>query len=411
MPRVFYVGGFRFPDGDAAAARVLGIGKALRAAGYDVTFAGWEQHPREGDKTVAGSYAFDGFPYVSQNEFRQSNLAPVARLIRYMSSGSTTLRWLQAQGLHPGDVVVAYGGHSVFVSRLSSLCRARGVHLICDCTEWYEPSHLVGGKWGLVRWDEEFRMRVVHPRVGRMIVISSYLEKFYRASGTGVICVPPLVDMADPKWPTAVRAERTGPLRLGYAGVPGKKDLLASVLRALVLLRAQAVRVDLDLFGPSRDAVATCLNGETSVLDELGDAVQFHGRIPQDQVPTRLGGVDFTVILRPTARYSEAGFPTKLVESLASGVPVITTPTSDIATFVKHGKEGILLDGHSPAAVARGIQEILRMPRKAWLRMGAAGRARALDAFDYHSYVDILGRFLSEGRRTSNSLGAARLAD
>src|SRR5258707_1260956 len=160
------------------------------------------------------SYAFDGFPYVSQNEFRQSKLAPVARLVRYMSSGSATLRWLQARRLDPGDVVIAYGGHSLFVSRLSSLCRAWGVHLICDCTEWYEPSHLVGGKWGLVRWDEEFRMRVVHPRVGQMIVISSYLEKFYRGLGTAVICVPPLVDMAAPKWNSAVRTERTGPLRL-----------------------------------------------------------------------------------------------------------------------------------------------------------------------------------------------------
>jgi glycosyltransferase involved in cell wall biosynthesis len=182
-------------------------------------------------------------------------------------------------------------------------------------------------------------------------------------------------------------------------------------LRALVTLRAQAVRVDLDLFGPSRDEVATSLDGETSLLDELGDAVRFHGRIPQDQVPTRLSGVDFTVILRPTARYSEAGFPTKLVESLASGVPVITTPTSDIATFVKHGNEGILLDGHSSAAVARGIHEILRMPRAGWLRMGRAARQRALGAFDYHNYVDTLGHFLSEGRRTSTSFGAARLAD
>ena len=37
-----------------------------------------------------------------------------------------------------------------------------------------------------------------------------------------------------------------------------------------------------------------------------------------------------------------AGFPTKFAESLANGIPVITNPTSDIESFISHGKNGFL---------------------------------------------------------------------
>ena len=41
---VLYVGAFGFPTRDAGAARVLGIGKALRSLGYEVVFGGGESH-------------------------------------------------------------------------------------------------------------------------------------------------------------------------------------------------------------------------------------------------------------------------------------------------------------------------------------------------------------------------------
>lgn len=38
MKRVLYIGGFELPDKNAAAQRVLSIGKAYRLLGYDVLF-------------------------------------------------------------------------------------------------------------------------------------------------------------------------------------------------------------------------------------------------------------------------------------------------------------------------------------------------------------------------------------
>ena len=53
-----------------------------------------------------------------------------------------------------------------------------------------------------------------------------------------------------------------------------------------------------------------------------------------------------------------AGFPTKVVESLALGTPVITNLTSDLGFCVFDGRNGVILDARSeqdasPEAVAR----------------------------------------------------------
>jgi len=52
LRKIIYTGAFKFPDGAAAAARVLGVGKALREIGYEVEFAGWEKEEREEDRQL-----------------------------------------------------------------------------------------------------------------------------------------------------------------------------------------------------------------------------------------------------------------------------------------------------------------------------------------------------------------------
>ena len=65
---VVYVGSFRIPNFDAAAARVLNIARALRAAGHSVRFISWGGTERAEDLCEEGGYKYDGFPYVITDE-------------------------------------------------------------------------------------------------------------------------------------------------------------------------------------------------------------------------------------------------------------------------------------------------------------------------------------------------------
>lgn len=200
LPRVIITGAFRFPEGDAAAARVLGVGKALRSAGYQVEFAGWEEGERKDDVQQDGTYRYQGFSYVSQGDLRHVPLSPAKRLIRYLLAGQNTLNWLSSIDLGGVRVIIAYHGGSAFLLRLARLCRRRGIRLLFDCTEWYKPSSLVGGRFGPVALDNEFRMRCVNRLIGKGIVISAYLEAYYSTRHCDVLRVPPLVDLVSEKW-------------------------------------------------------------------------------------------------------------------------------------------------------------------------------------------------------------------
>ena len=398
MKKIIYTGAFNFPDGDAAAARVLGIGKALRDVGYEVEFSGWEEHGREEDRQLSNRFVYDGFFYTSQADLRHQQLPPIRRLLRYVLAGKNTINWLNSEDTTGVSAIIAYHGGSLFLLRLAALCRQRGIKLLVDCTEWYEPSHLVGGRFGLVRLDNEIRMRFINSRIGCILPISSYLENYYSTRGCHVLRVPPLVDMAESKWliPSQLVPPGQRNLRLVYAGTPAKKDLLGSAIRGLAILKCEGITVELHLIGPSRQAVASCLGDDIPLLDTLGETVIFHGRIPQTKVPCLISNCDFSILLRPLERYAQAGFSTKMVESLAAGVPVIANPTSDIAEFVQDGIEGILLVDHSTAAFVAGVKRALSLSQVQKEDMRRNAKLRAEISFDYRRYVKQLGSFIQE---------------
>lgn len=394
-PHVVYVGEFRFPDKEASATRVLGIGKALREAGYRVLFAGVENRGRAEDLQPDGTYGYQGFTYVPEEDLGDGRFARLRRGFLTHLSGETTMRRLHSLDLAATRAMIAYNATSPLLMRLRSFCRKRGIALAADCTEWYDPRHVLGGRLGPIRWDNELRMRWMQPKVGNVIAISSFLEQYYRGRGCNVLRVPPLVDMEEPRRQlTDRRAYYDGVLRLVYAGSAGKKDLLAPAICGLGKLGATAALVELHLLGPSPAEVRDCMQGDSAILAKLGQAVVCHGQVAHSAALEVVRQSDFSILMRPDARFAHAGFPTKLVESLSLGVPVITSLTGDIGTYVRQDKEGIVLEGITAEAFAAGVRRALAMPESQRAAMRVNARQQAAACFDYRRYVARLGDFV-----------------
>ena len=47
--------------------------------------------------------------------------------------------------------------------------------------------------------------------------------------------------------------------------------------------------------------------------------------------------------------------PVSILEAFASGLPVISTPTGDIPSMVRHGQTGLLVPPEAPLAMSRAI--------------------------------------------------------
>ena len=78
--------------------------------------------------------------------------------------------------------------------------------------------------------------------------------------------------------------------------------------------------------------------------------------------------------------------PVSILEAFASGLPVISTPTGDIRSMVRHGETGLLVPPEAPVAMCRAIAETLNRPERA-LQMAEQAH-NELDRFTWPSVRD-----------------------
>lgn len=105
----------------------------------------------------------------------------------------------------------------------------------------------------------------------------------------------------------------------------------------------------------------------------LSDRVRFVGRVPPDQVPFYYLLADASVDPVRADPAARARSPLKVVESLASGTPVVTSDVGDRSAQLARGG-GLLVPPGDPAALAEALMTILR-DRALYTRLSAEALA------------------------------------
>lgn len=369
--------------------RVLAIGKAFRGAGYHVTFHG---RARPGGGAYRGE--FEGFAYDNAIHVTKNRLGNALELL----FGARRLK----QTLETADpartaAIIVYGSGSRFLAPMIGYGWLKGIPVVADVVEWYNYEHLRFGRFGPIALDVHLGMTVAAPRCDGVIAISSYLERYFVGCGVQhVVRMPPMVDLAEAKWQVEpVREPSRHALDLIYAGIPGEKDKIFIIMEAVAELSDAGEEIVLRLLGPSRDDLRA-IGVDDRRLQTLLDRPCFvyDGHVCQQTVPRELARADYSVLLRPHKRYAEAGFPTKVVESFAAGVPVIANLTSDLAEYLHDGVEGFVIEDDSVRACAEALRRALRTSAGQRAEMRAAARARARESFDFTKHVVSAGEFV-----------------
>ena len=158
------------------------------------------------------------------------------------------------------------------------------------------------------------------------------------------------------------------------------------VVRALPLLRERFPGIRLDVVGDGVD-----LERFRRLAAELGvaDRVSFHGRVDHVGVVALLRRAD--VFCFPTA--ASEGFPKVVLEAMACGLPVVTTPVSVLPQLLAGGG-GILIQRAAPAEVADAVRTCLATDA-AYARLSAAAVATA-GSYSLEAWRDTIGGHLSE---------------
>jgi glycosyltransferase involved in cell wall biosynthesis len=123
----------------------------------------------------------------------------------------------------------------------------------------------------------------------------------------------------------------------------------------------------------------------------VDDRVRWHFALPEDELaPWREHAVASLAPLRDCSRNVAQGCaPLKVLESMASGVPVLASDLPVVRELVDDGKQGLLVAPDRPGELARAVRVLLDFPDRATV-MGAAGRARVSDRFSWEASVAAL---------------------
>jgi len=124
------------------------------------------------------------------------------------------------------------------------------------------------------------------------------------------------------------------------------------VIRSLAELVQEFPTVSLDVVGDGPD-----LNDFQRISAELGlnGRVKFYGSLPHGQVLALLKRS--SLFCFPT--HSE-GFPKSVLEALACGLPVITTPVSVLPFLIDHNQCGLILSERNARAVTDAVSSLLK---------------------------------------------------
>jgi glycosyltransferase involved in cell wall biosynthesis len=172
-----------------------------------------------------------------------------------------------------------------------------------------------------------------------------------------------------------------------YAGLHGACQGLGQVIDAAEKLQGDQVRVVLVGDGPEKDELV-----DSARARGLSN-VTFLDPQPKEAMPALLASADIAVVALRTRIIGAV--PSKLYEAMASGLPVVLVADGEPAEILQSANAGVAVKPGDVDGLAEALRWLARSEDER-ARLGAAGRAAAIERFDrrpiYDRFIEALER-------------------
>ena len=328
---IIYIGNFIFPDKNAAAQRVINIGKIFSRLNYTVVYISilFEQNKTSIEKKEYFGYTCYEYKVGTRRIEKIQSLYNFKKLKRIIEENKNV------------KAVIAYNLRTFLLYKLYRYCKKNNIKSIGDITEWYGTSNLNFLKKIKEKLDIYLRMNVLNYRMSGNIVISDFLYNTY-VGRVPIVNIPPLVDLAEDKWEECQYREisNTSITKIIYAGSPSKqKERLDLIVEAVTGLNKKFL-VELSVLGITQNDFCQIYDFDKTMLQ---DNIVFYGKVPHKDAIRKIAESNYSIIIRDKNRITNAGFPTKFVESISAGTPVITNDNSCVKKYMYEGKNGYIV--------------------------------------------------------------------
>jgi glycosyltransferase involved in cell wall biosynthesis len=377
----------RFP-GDSVGTFMEPIAKSVAARGHEVHIvAPWHplvQRPRQEDGVAFHFYRYA--PLRSLNVFGYAAALRADVSLRGAAYAAAPLAlaqgWRVARKIARRHRATVMHGHWVIPGGVTAALAAPDLPLVISLhgSDVFvaERSRLAGAA-----------ARAAFARAGAITACSADLGARAAALGAApdrIDIVPYGVDVDRFRPDPAARAEWRERL-----GVAGATPLIFAAGR-LVRKKGFEYLIDAMAAVTATGPAVLALGGSGDLEAELreraaragvGDRVRFLGNLRQQEVARGLAAAD--VIVVPSVRDDAGnvdGLPNVVLEALASGSPLVTTPAGGIGSAAVHERTAIVVPERDVRALATAIRRLLETPGLA-VTIGSAARELAIERFGW----------------------------
>lgn len=159
---------------------------------------------------------------------------------------------------------------------------------------------------------------------------------------------------------------------IGYVGVMGRQEGIEYLIDAVAVLASERhldVHLALMGSGPDRDRLEGIVRARG-----LGDRIEFHGRVPDEQMKSILSDADVCVNPDEVNPMNDLSTMNKIIEYMALGKPIVQFDVRE-GRYSAQDASLYAVPANDARSFADAVEQVLREPERA-RAMGAAGRAR-----------------------------------
>lgn len=392
---ILMFGLFTSPCQSAGACRSFYFGKLFAKANYTFVLSSYMNDVDAGTLLKQDDNLYF-LPFTSTpNSFKD-------RTRKYFSNKKYIKQTLNKFKTRKPKIIIIYSALPVgSVRYIKKYCKKNNIKLVFDVVEsqvitqqniktffsYYLPQHTINNH--------------LITRKQSVIAISSYLNDFYVKKGIKSILVPFISDTSSTPDYTRINdfmKKRRNATYILYAGNPFKKrDLLAPIFSAISKLdEVDKNKLVFIVAGVKAEQLLKLEGVKSKDLLETNNNIAVIGRVDHYTIENLYSLCDYTILVKPEkARFSKAGFPTKVSESLAHGVPPVTNISSDLETYLNN-ENSIIIKNDSEDAIKDALVRAIRLSKQDKEKMRLNARNTSQNLLDIQTYVKPLTQFIKD---------------
>lgn len=322
---IVFCSGFPYPMGMASTMRVQNLLYGLNGTSFQTKVL-LTKNSSENIKKYGFNGDYKGTNYYVA-KYNKCIILTYFRSFKFLSVSKIS------QGI---NILYVYDNINIENIFLVLYAKALNYKIVVDIVEDYTV-HLenVSFKKG-INLKSAFLIERFYPAIiNGIVVISNFLKNKYEEKFLGKIPVA-LIPISAQIKTSIQKKELSNKFIFAYSGTFGNKDGIPSLISAFNLLSKIHSDAELHMSGIGN-------NAGTIVKNAFNNRIKYFGFLKEDDYYKFIDDANALCMTRTNSAYSNAGFPFKLGEYLASGNPVIATDVSDVSMYLENKKDVLLI--------------------------------------------------------------------